>query len=179
MHGDDLLFTFANQGFLVVGNDHVVNADGETCTGGEPEPERLHFVQHFDCRFQLEAQIAVVHQLTNALFLQQSIDERHALGEVIVQDRASDGGIDVLPFELHWIGMSDVLIVVSVGQVYHFAGIAQADGSKSFDRSCIERQQNFFGRRKCAALTLCARLGLGQVIKTKNHVLRRDGNRMS
>ena len=43
------------------------------------KPERLHLVEHLDGDLQAELQVAVLHQLRQALLLQQAVDERHVL----------------------------------------------------------------------------------------------------
>src|SRR5581483_4474693 len=60
---DHLLFGVADQGLLVVRNDHVVDADREARLGRESEPKRLDLVEHLDRGLEAETQVAVVHQL--------------------------------------------------------------------------------------------------------------------
>src|SRR5579864_499473 len=50
-----LLLGVLHQRLLVVGDDHVVDADRETRAGCEVEPERLDLIQHLDRNFQTEA----------------------------------------------------------------------------------------------------------------------------
>src|SRR5205807_2113540 len=100
LDGNALLFCVSYQTFLVVRDDHVINADGETGLGGIAEPKFLDLIEHLDRGFQAEPQIGVVHQLTNALLLEQAIDIGHGLGQVIIQDGTAHRGIDELPLEL-------------------------------------------------------------------------------
>ncbi len=86
---DTLLLGVAHQGLLVVGNDHVVDADREAGAGCKVEPELLDLVEHLHGDFQPKPQVAVVHQLADALLLQQAVDVRHGLRKVIVQDGAA------------------------------------------------------------------------------------------
>ena len=60
---DDLLFGVVTRIFLLSGNDHVIDADGEAGASGVAEAKLLDFVEHLDRGFQAKAQVAVVHQL--------------------------------------------------------------------------------------------------------------------
>ena len=80
---------------------------------------------------------------------------------------------------LHGLGVRDVLIVVRGGEVDDFAGVTQANGSEQFDFTGFECEDNIFGGTEDAAFALGAGLGLGQVIDTENHVLRRNGERQT
>ena len=95
--------------------------------GGIAEPEVFHLVQHLDRDFQTKAQVAVGDQLSDTLLLEQAVDERHALGKVIVQDGASDGRVQEAALRVHWLGVDDFLIVVGGQQVDHFTGVAQTE----------------------------------------------------
>ena len=113
LNADDLLVGVADQGLLVVGDDHVVDADGETGAGGETEAQRFDLVEHLDGGFEAEPQVAVVDQLTNALLLEQAVDVRHTLGQMVVEDRAADRRVQEFALMLNRVGMRDVLIVIS------------------------------------------------------------------
>ncbi len=80
-----------------------------------------------------------------------------------------------------WIGLGvrDVLIVIRVGEVDHFAGVAHADGREQFDFAGFERHDDFFARAERAAFALGLRLGLGHVIDAEHHVLRRNRERIA
>src|SRR6185312_14426615 len=120
---DYLLFGFLHNDLLVVRNDHVINADGETRARRKAEAEVLNSVEHLHGDFQAKAQIAVIHQLANTFFLQQAVDERHALGQVIVQDRAAHGRVQEPAIHVDRLGVRNVLIVVGLGQINYFAGV--------------------------------------------------------
>ena len=177
LHG--LLLAVFHQALFVVRDDHVVDADRQASAGGEAEAQVFNLVKHLDRDFKTEAQIAVADQLSDALFLEQAIDEGHALGKVIVQNGATYGGIQEAAFVLHRFGVSNVLIVVSGGQIDYFAGVAQTDRSQGFDFAGFESHQNFFDVGERAAFTLGSGFGFRQVIKAEHHVLRRDRDRMT
>ena len=174
-----LLLTIANQGLLVIGNDHVVNPDRQSGSRREAEAEILHFVEHLDRDFETVLQVAEVDQLTNPLLLQQAVDVWHAVGKVIVQDCASNRCVQERAIVAHRISVNDVLIVISGGEVDHLTGVAQTDRRKRLDFSGMQREQNFVDVRERAAFTLGTGLAFRQVVQTEDHVLRRNGDRLS
>ena len=173
---DHLLVGFVDHGVLAGRNHHVVQAHRETRARGVIEAQRLDAIEHSDGDFETEVLVAVVHQLTNALLLEQAVDERHARGKRIVEDGAAHSGVDVLLVEIHRLGVQQILIVVSRGHIEHFARVAQADGRKRLDLLCFKSHQDFVDVGKYAAFALAALLGLGQVVETQHHVLRRHGD---
>src|SRR5215470_17021948 len=151
---DALLLGIANQGLLVVRHDHVVDTDRETRAGRKVESERLDLVKHLDGDFQAKAQVAVVHQLANALLLEQPVDVRHALGQVIVQDRPAYGRVQEAALVVDFVGVRDVLIVVRGGQVDHFTSEAETDRGQGLDLAHFQREQHFFNVRERTAFAL-------------------------
>ena len=139
LHGQDLLFGVADQGVLGVGDDHVVEADGEAGPGGVTEAEVLDAVERLDGGLEAEVQVAVVDQLADSLLLEQAVDVGHALGESVVEDGAADGGVDELLVELDRLGVGEVLVVVGGSHVQHGAGVAQTDGRQRLDLLGLER----------------------------------------
>ena len=174
-----MLFSFAHQLALVLRNDHVVKPDRQARARGVAEAQLLDAIQHLHGAFQPIAQIAIVDELPNALLLQKTIDEGEALGKVIVQDRAPDGGVHVLPLKLHRLRVNNVLIVVRLRQVNDLTCVTQANRRQRFQLAGIERQHYFFAVGEDAALALRARLALRQVVQAKHHVLRGHGDRLA
>ena len=176
LDADHLLFGVFYQNFLAVGDDHVINADRQARAGCEIEPERLDLIQHLDRNFQTEPQVGVVDQLPNPLLLEQAIDVGHAFGKVIVQDGAAHRRVQEAALVMHFVGVSNVLIVVGSGQVDHFTCEAQADRRQGLHFARFQSQHYFIDVGERAAFALRARLPLGQVVKPKNHVLRGHGD---
>ena len=176
LHGDDLLFGVVHDGVLRLGDDHVVEADREAGAGGVMEAELLDAVERLDGDLEAEVQVAVVDELADALLLEQAVDERHALGQRVVEDGAADGGGDELLVELDRLGVGDVLVVVGGGHVEHGAGVAQTDGRERLHLLGFERHQDFFDVGEDAAFALGADLGLGQVVDAEHDVLRGHGD---
>ena len=172
LHGEDLLLGVADHGVLGVGDDHVVEADGETGPGGVTEAEVLDLVEGLDGDFETEVEVAVVDQLADALLLEQAVDVRHALGERIVEDGAADRGVDVLLVELDRLSVGEVLVVVGGGHVEDRAGVAQTDGRQRFDLLGLEGHEHFFDVREDAAFAPGVDLGLGEVVDAEDEVLR-------
>ena len=75
--------------------------------------------------------------------------------------------------------MGNILIVVSVSEIDHLAGIAQADRRKQFHFARFQRKDHFFHGAEGAAFALGARLGLGQVVNAQDHVLSGHGQRQA
>src|ERR1017187_8020423 len=174
---DHFLFGFTDQDSLLGGEHHVVDADGDARAGGVQEAQSLHFIQHLDGDLQAELEVAILHQGAQALLLQQAVDERHILRQVIVHDHATDGGFHVLLDELDGLGVDDVLAVEHMHQVDHPAGIAQLDGSERFHFAHFERDQHIVGGSEGAAFTLGAGARFGEVVAAQHHVLGGDGDR--
>ncbi len=174
---DDGLFGVLHQLGLLFRHHHVVDADGNAGAGGVQEAELLHFVQHLDGDLQPELQVAVLHQLREALLLEQAVDEGHLVGQHVVQDDAADRGVHVLLVEFDRLGVQDVLVVERLHQIDHSAGVAQLDGRERFHFAHFERDQNVVGGSEGAAFTLGAGTRFGQVVQAQHHVLRgnRDG----
>ena len=134
-----LLLAVFDQTLFVIGDDHVIDADGKACAGGEAEAQVFDFVEHLDRHFEAEPEVAVADQLTDALLLQQAVDERHACGKIIVQNGTAHRGVQEAALVLHGFGVGDVLIVVGGGQINHFAGIAQPNRCEGFDFAGFKR----------------------------------------
>ena len=161
---DHLLVGCVDRGVLAVRNHHVVQADGKAGLGGVVEAQRLDAVQHAHRNFEAEVLVAIVHQLADALLLQQAIHIRHARRQRIVQNHAAHGGGDVLLVEVDRLGVRQVLVVVGRRHVQHLARVAQANRRQCFHFSGFERHQDLFRVGKDASFALAALLGLGQVV---------------
>ena len=135
---DGLLFAIFHQALFVVRNDHVVDADGQAGAGGEAESQVFDLVEHLYCHFETEAEIAIAHQLSDTLLLQQAVDERHTGRKVIVKNGAAHGRVQERALVLYRFGMSNFLIVVGRGQVDYFPRIAQANRSQCFNFAGFE-----------------------------------------
>src|ERR1700760_44277 len=131
-------------------------------------------IEKYDGALQTESQVGVVHKLLNALLLEQTVDVREIARQVVVENDAADGGLNELPLKLDRNGVRHVLVVVRRGEVDDFTGVAQTNRSEQFDFTGFEREHDFFDGAEDAALALGAGARLGQVIDTKNHVLRRN-----
>ena len=137
------------------------------------KPSVLHLIEHRHGDRQAELQIAILHQLREALLLQQAVDERHLVGQHVVQDDAADRGVHVLLVELDRLGVHHVLVVERLHQIDHFAGVAQLDRRQRFHFAHFERDQHVVDGRERAAFALGAGTRFGEVIQTQHHVLRR------
>ena len=156
LHLDDFLFGVLHQLGFVAGDEHVVDADRNAGLGGVHEAEFLQLIEQHNGAFQAEAQVGVVHELLNALLLEQAVDEREIARQVVVEDHAADGGLNELALQLHGNGVRHVLVVIRGGEVDDFTGVAQTNRSEQFDFAGFEREHDFFGRAEDAAFALGA-----------------------
>ena len=136
-------------------------------------------VQHPHRHFQAQVLVAIVHQLPDALLLQQAVDERHPLRQRVVQNHAAHRRRDVLFVEVHRLNVRQILVVVSRGQVQHRARVAQPDRRQRLHFLGFQSHQNLFRVGEDAALALGVLLGLGQVVEAQHHVLRGHGDRLA
>ena len=88
LHLDDFAFGSFDKRCLVTRNKHVLDSNGDARTCGVEEPEFLEMIESLNSALETKSQIAVVNQLLNSFFLQQTIDEGHFLGQVIVENNA-------------------------------------------------------------------------------------------
>src|SRR3984893_4430778 len=100
-------------------------------------------------------------------------------GQVRVENDAADGGLDELTLHLDWHSVWHVLIVVGGGQIDYFTGVAQADRGEQFHFAGFQREDDFISSTEDAAFTLGSGLGLGEVVDSQHHVLRRHGERQT
>ena len=179
LHLDDFLFGVLDQREFVAGDDHVVDADGDSRLGGVQEAQFLQFVQHLHGALEAKTQVAVIAELLHALFLDQAVDEGHFLRQVVVKNHAADRGVDELALHHHGLGVRHVLIVVGGGEINHFTVVAETNRREQFDFAGFERQDDFFGHTERAAFALGSGLALGQIVDAEHHVLRRHGQRQA
>ena len=165
LNGNHLLFGLADESLLAVRNNHVIDADGEAGLSGKAEAQLLHFVEHLDRGFKSEAQIAVVDQSAHALFLQQTVDVGHGLGQMVVQNGAAHGGVQESAIHLNRLGVDDVLIIIGCGQVNQFAAVTQANGGEGFNRTRLQRHEHFVDVGEGAAFPFRPGLALSQVVQ--------------
>ena len=83
------LLGVAHQAGLLARDDHVVDADRDARARGVQEAQRLDLVQHVHGDVQAELEVAILHQLRQALLLQKAVDVRHVLRQVVVQNHAA------------------------------------------------------------------------------------------
>ena len=86
---DHFLLRAGHHLVLHLGDDEVVDADRDAGAGGVAEAQVLDDVEHLDRLLEAEAQVAVLHEVLQALLAQQAVDVGHALGQVVVQDDAA------------------------------------------------------------------------------------------
>ena len=96
LHLHHFVFGRVHQFELHAGDNHVADADGDAGFRCVQEAELLQLIERHHSFFQTKAQVAILHQRLDTLFLEQAVDERHLGGQVIVEDHASHGGVQEL-----------------------------------------------------------------------------------
>src|SRR5271157_827481 len=179
LHSNDLLLGIAHQRLLARWYDHVVDADGQACPGCILETELLNTVQHPNRSFQPKAQVAVIHQLTDALLLQQAIDVWHvrrAALQVVIHNGATYRSRDELALKVCRLSVDHVLVVIRGRQVNHFTRVTQPNRSERLHFARFLGEQDFVDIGKRAPLALGAGLGFRKVVNAEHHVLRGYGD---
>ena len=74
---DHLVARLADERGLLLRDDQVVDADRQPRPGRVGEAQVLEGVEHLDGLLEPELQIAALHELLQALLLQEAVDERH------------------------------------------------------------------------------------------------------
>src|SRR5262249_40254169 len=93
---DGFLFGVFDELHFIAGDNHVVDADGDAGTRGIAEAKGFKPIEQRDSTFKAKSKVGVVHELLNALLLEQAIDERHMRRQMRIKDDATDGGLDEL-----------------------------------------------------------------------------------
>jgi len=74
LHFDDFTFCRVDQFYLVARDEHVVDADGDAGLGCIGETQFLQAIKQDHRAFETIVEVREVHQLLNALFLEQAIE---------------------------------------------------------------------------------------------------------
>ncbi len=179
LHLDDALAGAVDQLALVVGNDQVLDTDGNAGLGGMQETQILQVIKHLDGDFEAEMQVTVVHQLLESLALHQPVDEGHALGQDRVENQPPDGGIDELMGHFAHVGAHDRLVIVLGGQVHQQAGETVPDRREPPHHAVVEGEHRLIVGPENPPLPLRAHFGLGQVVAAQHDVLAGYGDRLA
>src|SRR6185436_2711426 len=174
---DDLFARGLHELRFLLRNDEVVDADRQARLRRVREAEVLERVEHLDGLLEAEAQIAALHELLQALLLQQAVHVRHLRGNLLIQNHAADRRVDDLLVDLLDFRAQHVLIVARGGQVLQIARVAQADRRQRLHFARFERQHDVVRVAERAAFALRAALGLRQVVAAEHDVLRRNRDR--
>src|SRR4029077_9447759 len=179
LHLDDFLLGVFDELVFVAGNEHVVDANRNAGLGGVGKAQFLQVIEQDNSVLETEAQVSVIDELLNALFLEQAVHIGKFFRQVRIEDDAPNGRLNELALHLHGYGVRHVLVVVSRSEVDHFTGVAQANRRKQLDFAGFQREDDFVRGAENAAFALGSRLVLGQIVDAEDHVLRRHGKRQA
>ena len=134
-------------------------------------------VEHRDRHFRSIPQVREAHQLAETFLLHQTVDKRHALGQVVIQDDSTHCRVEHVVLGFDGLGVNDRLIVVRRRHVDQRSTVAEPDRGLCFHLACIPCHQHFVNGAKRPAFTSSAGLRAREVVDAEHHVLcgNRDG----
>ncbi len=97
------------------------------------KPSCLEPVEHFDGLADAVAEIALLDKLAQPLLLEEPVDKRQFRGQRLVEQRATDGGVDQLPVDRLHLGPEHVLVIAGRREVHEPSGESQTDGGQRLD----------------------------------------------
>ena len=174
---DHFFFRFLYQAGLALRNHEIVNADRDSGLGRIKETERLDFIQQLNGCLKSKSQVAIVAKRSEPLLAEQTVNERHTRGQVIIEDDPAHGGVDELVLYCDRFRMQNVLVVIRGGEINNAARVAQPYRRQSLNLTRLKRQRDLFSVGERSALPLGSWLGPRQVIHAQHDVLRGDGQR--
>ena len=142
---DDLLASLLDQCTLLARNNQIVNPDRQARPCRVIEAEILQPVEHVHRLLTLVTEVAVLHQLLEALFLEQPVDKRQAVGQRGIEHHAPDRRRDDLAGDLLHFRVQEVLIVARHRQIQQLPADPKADRRQRFHLTGLERQQDRIG----------------------------------
>src|SRR5699024_8662337 len=101
----------------------------------------------------------------------QTVDVPDLLRQRATEDHAADGGLAQSVLRFGDLSVNDVLLVELLGQVDDASALANAAGREQLDHARMQGQLDFVEAAEGLAFTLCAGLGLGQIVGTENEIL--------
>ena len=109
-------------------------------------------------------QVAVLHELLQALLLEQAVDVRHPLRQRVIENDAANRGVDDPAVERFHGRVQHVLVVTTDGEVHKLAAQTKPDGSERLHNPRIERKQRVVLGTEHATLALGMRLRLREIV---------------
>ena len=171
----DLLLGLLHQGLLLVRNQHVGDGNGQRALGRILIAHRLDGVQHLGGLVKVMHADAAVNDLAELLLaagehdleieqmLVVTLDKAQVLRDTGVEDQAADGRI-------HDAGN---------GLATDGCGHADLDGRMDADDAVIISQHGLIRRGEDLAGARLVVLVDGQIVRTQDHILRRDSDRLA
>ena len=127
----DLLLGGVDFLVLFLGDDHVIDADGDAGAGGLAEAEFLELVEHDHRLFVAANLVALPDQVAQLALLDRLVGEAQFLGPDFAEEDAADGGLD------------DLLVRVAELGLLAEIGIGQADALVGGDGAVVEGEDDF------------------------------------
>ena len=146
-------------------NEHVVEVERQTALECHVVTQVLDVVKELGTARHTTVADNLCDNLLKRLLRNHLVDISEFLGNAVVEDDAAHRGV------LH-----DVADGVAVG--IHIVNHHRNDGVHC-QLALVEGDSGFFGAVECEALAHSTLTKLGDVIQTKNHILRRHGDRLT
>ena len=172
----DLLLGTLDQSGLLLRNDHVIDSDGSSRTGGLPESEFLELIQSFDGAGLADSLVAAPDDVTKLFLSGNLVVEAKLLGPDLVEKNASHRGLD------------DRQFAVSINSCRAAIRVLKTNPCVNFHAGLGERQLNLAGLGKerhacfCGSLSILAKDNawiLREVVAPQRNILRRVCNRLA
>src|SRR5688500_19771359 len=115
-----------------------------------------------------QTDVRIVNERLQALLLQRAVDEWQTSRNRVVEDDATDCGVDNASHVVLNNCPQDVLRIVFLDQIYQVAHDAQLDRRLCGNFAGIECEQHFLKRSKHPALALCTGAIASQAVNTEH-----------
>ena len=169
------LFTGLGHDVLLDGRDvHVGDRDGQPRHGGEVVAHLLELIEQDDRAIMAELLVAALDDLGELLLALRRVDVAQLLRDDLVEEDAADGGMILPRGDVEPLGMLAVAVGLGDG-----GQAADLDAGVQVDLAIGVSGDDLGAVGEDHAFPLLAELVLGQVMQTKDHVVRRHRDRLA
>ena len=128
IHFYDFVLGVFDEVTLTRRHDEVIDRDRDARLRRVIEAQLFDVVEHGDRHLRPIAQVRIAHQLAQAFFLQESIDEGHAFRHVVIENHTADCGVEHVVLGVDDFRVNDRLFIVCRCHIDQRTAISQANG---------------------------------------------------